>query len=62
MNIDPLVEALATGDAVVFVGAGASAPAGLPLWRPFLQGLLKRAIAVSDDLSARTPDEWDRTT
>lgn len=38
-----LAEALSAEDAVVYVGAGASAPSGLPLWRDFLIDFLKYA-------------------
>jgi NAD-dependent SIR2 family protein deacetylase len=43
LNYEPLVEALSKGEAVVYVGAGASAPSGLPLWRDFLAEFLEFA-------------------
>jgi hypothetical protein len=60
-----LIDSLATGEAVVFVGSGASAPADLPVWRPFLQNLLERAIAHSRSTrhsqSQHAIGEWDLT-
>jgi predicted ATPase len=37
---DDLIEVCARGDCVLYVGAGLSARAGLPLWRPFITNLL----------------------
>jgi hypothetical protein len=37
---DDLVEACVRGDCVLYAGAGLSARAGLPLWRPFITNLL----------------------
>lgn len=42
-----LVEEIANGNAVVYVGAGASIAAGLPNWRRFLHDLEKEARAYS---------------
>jgi hypothetical protein len=55
---EPLVDALADGRAVVFVGSGASVPSGLPDWRAFLRRLLDEAMAM-DRMVRR--EEWDRT-
>jgi hypothetical protein len=38
-----LVVACRKGECVLYAGAGLSAQAGLPTWRPFLRGLLQRA-------------------
>ncbi len=54
MNDEPLVDALAKGEAVVYVGAGASAPSGLPLWRDFLSKFLKYAE------KRMSPQDWAR--
>ncbi|HXS99018.1 MAG TPA: SIR2 family protein [Candidatus Limnocylindrales bacterium] len=43
MIIEPLVDALASGEAVAFVGSGASISSGLPDWRTFLLDLLAYA-------------------
>src|SRR5262245_2869803 len=55
MSDEPLIRALAEGDAVAFVGSGASIPAGLPSWPAFLEGLLQRELA-----GARRQEEWLR--
>jgi len=44
---EPLVTALAGGEAVAFAGAGASIPSGLPLWRDLLKSRLKYAETLS---------------
>lgn len=43
MDIDHLVDSIVRDSAVVFVGAGASLAAGLPLWKEFLQASIARA-------------------
>ncbi len=43
---EKLVSACRRGECVLYAGAGLSAQAGLPTWRPFLEGLLERAIQV----------------
>ncbi|MEX2260557.1 MAG: SIR2 family protein [Bryobacteraceae bacterium] len=61
MITEPLVRALAGGDAVAFVGSGASISSGLADWRTFLSGLLDYA----ESLHARGMDSadagWRRT-
>ena len=48
-DIVPLVRAIATDNAVVFVGAGASMDAGLPSWKQFLEECLNRAETHRSD-------------
>lgn len=43
INISPLVKAIRTNSAVIYVGAGASIPSGLPSWRKLLEECLWRA-------------------
>lgn len=61
MTIEPLIEALANGTAVAFVGAGASAASGFPLWRDFLRELFEHAKSISEQHPGREADEWART-
>jgi hypothetical protein len=56
----PLIRALAAGDAVAFVGSGASIPSGLPSWPKFLGGLLDRELANAASQGASEQD-WRRT-
>jgi NAD-dependent SIR2 family protein deacetylase len=54
MITEPLVAALAAGEAVAFVGAGASVPSRLPLWRKFLKDFLDYAKKLDPS------DDWTR--
>jgi len=56
VDIEPLTQAIANGNAVVFVGAGASQASGLPSWEALLTKCLDRAIKHS-----RNPSEWAKT-
>lgn len=58
---EPLVRALAGGDAVVFVGSGASISSGLPDWRTFLSGLLEYAERLRTRGMDSTDAGWLRT-
>ena len=49
IDIEPLIEAVATNNAVAFVGAGASVSAGLPDWHQFLVQCLARARSSAPD-------------
>lgn len=42
-----LIDACATGECVLYAGAGLSAQSGLPTWNDFVQGLLSWALANS---------------
>lgn len=42
---DGLVDAISQREAIVYVGAGLGAQAGLPTWVPFVRGLLEWALA-----------------
>ena len=42
----------------VYVGAGASKPAGLPLWKEMLQAMLARAV-VENLVAPKTKDEYE---
>src|SRR5262249_43482641 len=42
-----LVDACLSGDCVLYAGAGFSAPVGYPVWRPFMESLLKWAGSKS---------------
>jgi NAD-dependent SIR2 family protein deacetylase len=53
IDVTPLVRSIAEGNAVAFVGAGASISAGLPSWLTFLKNCLRRAIN-----SSHRPDTW----
>ncbi len=46
-DLEPLVRSIREGNAVVYVGAGASVPSGLPTWNQFLYECLLRAKKVS---------------
>ncbi|QDV51363.1 SIR2 family NAD-dependent protein deacylase [Gimesia fumaroli] len=48
-HTSPLTEAIANGNAVVYVGAGASKAAGLPDWREFLKALERESRAYSQN-------------
>lgn len=56
VDIDPLIRAIAQGNAVVFVGAGLSQASGLPSW----EQLLKVCLAKAEEHSTN-PDEWAKT-
>jgi len=56
-NLDPLIESIVSDSAVVYVGAGASVPAGLPTWGQFLRECLRRARDFSADRK-----KWEHTT
>jgi hypothetical protein len=51
---EPLVRALAEGEAVAFVGSGVSIPSGLPNWRDFLKEMLDYAQGLPNA-------DWTRT-
>jgi hypothetical protein len=50
-DISPLVDAIRWRKAVVYVGAGASVPAGLPTWNAFLTECFERGKQASPDES-----------
>lgn len=56
---EPLVRALIEGDAVAFVGSGASIPSGLPDWRNFLGSMLEYAKSLPGTEWSRTEQLWD---
>ncbi|MEM6647914.1 MAG: SIR2 family protein, partial [Bacteroidota bacterium] len=51
-NVIPLINAINSGRAVVYVGAGASMPVGLPDWRTFLSECVSRAEAEENGKKA----------
>jgi hypothetical protein len=53
IDIEPLVESIALGNSIAFVGAGASMSAGLPSWFEFLARCLARA-----EQSQNKPEDW----
>jgi hypothetical protein len=55
-DLSPLISAIQESTAVVYVGAGASVPAGLPTWNVFLQQCLARAQKSMPD-----PAKWHQT-
>ncbi len=48
-DLSPLISALNSNSAVVYVGAGASIPAGLPGWKGFLEECIDRIWKVDKD-------------
>lgn len=53
---EPLVEAIARGDCILYIGAGLSAQAGLPTWVECLEGLIRFAREhehLSDEIAQR---------
>jgi hypothetical protein len=46
---EELLESFRAGDCIAFIGAGFSAPVGLPLWKPLLNGLVNRLENVHSD-------------
>ncbi len=61
MITEPLVRALAGGDAVAFLGSGASISSGLPDWRTFLSGLLDYAESLQARGMDSTSNGWRKT-
>lgn len=50
----PLIKAIAANEAVVYVGAGASIPAGLPTWGAFI----RECLDIAKRSGADHPDDW----
>jgi NAD-dependent SIR2 family protein deacetylase len=59
--IEPLVRAFASGEAVAFIGSGASTSSGLPDWRTFLTELLEFAESLDDGGPDTVKGGWRRT-
>ena len=59
-NISPLVDSIANGTAVVYVGAGASLAAGLPNWRSFLLILCHEVRKYSTHAAGRIEERINR--